>query len=176
MKQQTTFTITEGDLTQAMRLHAFGNYRQSKTIAKLAAIWVGTVIVLMLLTYADWRTWLDGVIAAAASASLASFVMGAVLFGIPLMLGPRIIRKRLEQEKLLAEPGTASWDDEFYTVTQENAHSRYAWRDYVFLREDKNVFIFATSRFNYQVLPKRALTPEQIADLRRIVKRSVDRS
>lgn len=172
IKRDVTFTLTKLDLDQAMRLHVFSNYRQIKVIAKLTILWIVVVAGVTLLTYGDRQTWPERLLDVAPVALLFASVILAVIFGVPLLLGPLANRKRLSQDKVLRQPVMGSWDDASYVVIGENVQSRVNWRDYVYLREGSTVFTFATSHFTYQILPKRVLTHEQIDDIREIISKN----
>ena len=87
----------------------------------------------------------------------------------PLALSPLVIRRRFKQDKLVRKPVSAGWDEEAYEAEQPGVHNRIAWRDYMKIREDRHLFLFFISDYSYQILPKRALTQEQIADLQRVL-------
>ncbi|NLR97145.1 YcxB family protein [Rhizobium sp. P38BS-XIX] len=90
-----------------------------------------------------------------------------VAFVIPLVLGPIIIRHRFRQDTLLRQTATVSWDEDAYEVEQPGIYNRIAWGDYSKWREGRHLFMFCRSDYSYQMLPKRVLTQEQIADIRR---------
>ena len=105
-------------------------------------------------------------------ALLALIIAATILvfsLGIPLALGPLVIRRRFKQDKLVRKPVSASWDEETYDAEQPGARNHIPWRDYMRIREDKHLFLFFISDYSYQILPKRALTAEQIADLQQIL-------
>ncbi|MGQ4275406.1 hypothetical protein [Terrihabitans sp. B22-R8] len=149
MTREATFTLIPRDLNQGVRLHTFSNYRQTKTIAKLVILWAVATALTFVIAYDDRHTWPERLHDAAPIAFVFAAVILGTIFGVPLLLAPLAIRKRFRQEKFLREPVTVSWDEKSYAVVHPNTQSRLAWTDYVFLRENRNVFTFAISNFNY---------------------------
>jgi len=167
MNRKTTFTLDELDLRRAVRLHAFSGIREKRTIIRLAVLWAIAMTVVVGFFLAAGTPWLAlrGYLLPLALV-VAATILGAGL-GIPLALSPLIIRRRFKQEKLIRQPVSAGWDAEGYEAEQPGVHNRFAWRDYMKIREDRHLFLFFLSDYNYQILPKRVLTPEQIEDLQR---------
>lgn len=163
------FTLNEIDFQRAMRLHVFSSYREAKTLIKLLILWTVCVLALGLVLY-----WLGEPLAEIYHGlPQAAFWMAIVAFGtplaIPLIFGPFAIRRRLRQDKLVLKPVSAGWDDTAYEVEQPEIRNQITWSDYYKLREDQHSFLFFVSDYSYQILPKRALSREQIEDLQRII-------
>jgi len=169
MNRKVIFTLDEIDLRRAVRLHAFSAIREKKTIIRLALLGLIAMAVVVGFFLAAGTPWpaLRGHLLPLALVIVAT-ILGTSL-GIPLALSPLVIRRRFKQEKLIRLPVSASWDEEAYEAEQPGVHNRFAWRDYMKIREDQHLFLFFLSDYNYQILPKRALTPEQIEDLQRIL-------
>ena len=169
MNRTTTFTLDELDLRRAVRLHAFSGIREKRTIIRLSVLWAIAMTVVVGFFLAAGTPWLAlrGYLLPLALV-VAATILGTGL-GIPLALSPLIIRRRFKQEKLIRQPVSAGWDAEAYEAEQPGVHNRFAWRDYMKIREDQHLFLFFLSDYNYQILPKRALTPEQIEDLQRML-------
>ena len=169
MDRKTTFTLDELDLRRAVRLHAFSGIREKRTIIRLALLWFIGMAAFVGFFSAAGMPWpeLRGNFLPVALVIVAT-ILGFGL-GLPLALSPLVIRRRFKQEKLLRLPFSASWDEAAYEAEQPGVRNRFAWRDYMKIREDQHAFLFFLSDYNYQILPKRALTQEQIADLQRVL-------
>ncbi|WP_126110654.1 MULTISPECIES: YcxB family protein [unclassified Bosea (in: a-proteobacteria)] len=169
MNRRTTFTLDELDLRRAVRLHVFSAFREKKTLVRMVVLWgisMAVVVGLFLAAGTPWLT-LHGHLLPLALVITAT-ILGTSL-GIPLALSPLVIRRRFKQEKLIRLPVSAGWDEEAYEAEQPGVRNRFAWRDYMKIREDRHLFLFFLSDYNYQILPKRALTPGQIEDLQRVL-------
>lgn len=166
MSRKTTFTLSEADLRQGVRLHVFSALRETRTIIRLSTLWVVATAALTAFnaSSASWSGLLHGLPISALIVTAAIF---GVAVGVPLALSPFAIHRRFQQDKLVRQPVSVSWDEEAYEAEQPGVHNRISWRDYAKWREDRHLFVFFMSDYNYQILPKHALTAEQIADLRR---------
>ncbi|MCV9939838.1 YcxB family protein [Boseaceae bacterium BT-24-1] len=169
MNRKTTFTLDELDLRRAVRLHAFSAIRETRTLIRMAVLWAIAMAAFIGFFSAAGMPWpeLRGHLPAIALIITAT-ILGTSL-GIPLALSPLIIRRRFKQEKLIRQPVSAGWDEEAYEAEQPGVRNHIPWRDYMKIREDRHLFLFFLSDYNYQILPKRVLTREQIEDLQRIL-------
>lgn len=175
MNRAATFTLDETDLRRANRLNLFGALRDPKTLRGLALLWG-----VSLLPLAGYHL---GAFDASAKlreamlifALLATAAILAVYLAVPLLLGPVVIRRRFREEKLLREPVSINWDAEAYEASQPGVHNRIPWGDYLKWREDRHLFVFYLSSYNFQVVPKRVLSDAQIADIRQMLPASPKR-
>lgn len=169
MNRKATFTLDELDLRRAVRLHAFSGIREKRTIIRLALLWFIAMAAFIGFFSAAGMPWpeLRGNLLPFALIIIATILLFSL--GIPLALGPLVIRRRFKQDKLVRKPVSASWDEEAYEAEQPGARNHIPWRDYMKTREDRHLFLFFISDYSYQILPKRALTAEQIADLQRVL-------
>ena len=165
MNRSATFTLDELDLRRAARLHVFSSIREPRTIGRLLTIWIVTIVVLAAWFRATGMPWPE----LRDSLLLFALIAIAVILGVavvfPLVFSPLAIRHRFRQDKLVSKPVSVRWDEEAYEAEQPGVHNRIPWRDYLKCREDRHLFVFFLSDYNYQVLPKRALTQEQIKDI-----------
>ncbi|MFC3692896.1 YcxB family protein [Chenggangzhangella methanolivorans] len=169
MNRTTTFTLAERDLRRALRLHMLAMLRQPRKLFALVAIWLVATAAIAGAYHLGGTPWPELRDSLPKLAALAAVGLLVLDVAVPLLLGARVISKRFQQDKLLVQPITASWDEEAYEAVQPSMRNRIAWRDYAMLREDRHAFVFFLSDYQYQVLPKRALSDEQVADIRGIV-------
>lgn len=169
MDRTTTFTLDELDLRRAVRLHAFSGIREKQTIIRLILLWFIGMAAFVGFFSAAGMPWpeLRGNLLPSALIITATILVFSL--GIPLALGPLVIRRRFKQDKLVRKPVSASWDEDAYEAEQPGVRNHIPWRDYMKIREDRHLFLFFISDYSYQILPKRALTQEQIADLQRVL-------
>lgn len=172
VERSTTFTLDERDLRCAARLNVFRSFQEmrSRMLCYLAILWgVSLLPFLGYLLGGHETAGLEFARGMSLFALAATALVFAVGMGLPLALSPSIIRRRFRQEKLLSQPVSASWDEEAYAAEQPGVQNRLLWSDYRRWREDRDLFLFMLSDYNFQILPKRALSPEQIADLQAIL-------
>jgi len=169
MNRKVTFKLNQLDLRRAGRLHVFSAMRDPRTVIRVSVIWAAAIAVLVGFLYLAAMPWPELL----ENLPLFALIMAAATFGVafvfPLALGPIVIRRRFRQDKLLRQAATASWDEHAYQVEQPGIYNRILWGDYSKWREDRHLFMFFRSDYSYQVLPKRALTQEQIEDIRRVL-------
>ncbi len=173
MNRKATFTLSERDLRRAGRLHVFSAMRDPRTITRVSLLWIVAMALLVGFLHLIGTPWPE----LRGNLPLFALIMAAPTFGVafvfPLalgsILGPIVIRRRFRQDKLLRQAATASWDEDAYEVEQPGIYNRIPWGDYSKWREDRHLFMFFRSDYSYQVLPKRALTEEQIEDIRRVL-------
>lgn len=169
MNRKATFTLDELDLRRAVRLHAFSGICEKRTIIRLALLWFIAMAAFIGFFSA---AGMPGPELRGNLLPFALIIVAIILvfsLGIPLALGPLVIHRRFKQDKLVRKPVSASWDEEAYEAEQPGARNHIPWRDYMKTREDQHLFLFFISDYSYQILPKRALTAEQIADLQRVL-------
>ena len=159
MNRSVSLTLTADDYVAANRLHFLNCFRRRSAIA---------VGVMFVVAYAVWMAiarldqWpMIGVIAL--NAGFAAVVI--FLIANYFLLIPMTTRRTYRKHKALHRPYTFSWSESGLTVTSESGEWKVAWDDYLKWDENEQIFILyqAPRLFN---MPKRALTPEQIVDLR----------
>lgn len=89
------------------------------------------------------------------------------LMGVIYLVVRRGIRRQWRENQLLHETVDVAWSGHGYKVVGENVRSDMPWSYYRGWRETRNLFLLYFSPVNYQILPKRYLSAEQEADLRR---------
>lgn len=169
MDRTATFTLTELDLRRSSRLQVLGSIGETRTIIRLVVVWVVGIVGYAAVMSAVGVPWPR---VRGSLPTLALALVGAILgvtVVLPLLLGPLVIRRRFRQEKQLTKPVSVRWDEEVYEAEQPGIQNRIPWADYAKRREDRHLFLFFMSDYNYQILPKRVLSEAQIADIRRIL-------
>lgn len=172
MNRQASFNLTELDLRRANRLNALASLREPKTLRALALLWGVSLLPaagFFLTTTGATAELRDGMLLFALAVTA---VIAFVAVGVPLLVGPSVIRRRFREEKLLRQPVSVSWDEQVFEAEQPGVQNRLAWRDYLRFREDEHVFLLMLSSANFQILPKRALSAAQIEDLRQELSRA----
>ncbi|WMT89454.1 YcxB family protein [Pelagibacterium sp. H642] len=160
----TRFTITAEDYANALRLH-MRRYWATRWGPKLFVIVVFVIAIgAMVMTDFD-EAWTSAAIGG---------IIGAVLLPLLgyLFIVPRRARKVYSQQKTLKQPVEVSWTQEAYIAHTEAAASTVAWTDYYGWSADGKMVMFMQSQNLFQMLPRHALTDEQMNDLTAIIERS----
>jgi hypothetical protein len=79
---------------------------------------------------------------------------------------PITTRRTYRKHKALHRPCTLSWSESGLTVTGDSGEWKISWSDYLKWAENAEIFVLYQAPRLFNMLPKRALTPEQIADFR----------
>jgi len=100
-------------------------------------------------------------------------IPAVVLFMIAnyFLLIPNATRRTYQAHKLLQRPCTFSWSENGLMVKSDSGDCRLAWSDYLKWAENAQIFLLYQAPRLFNILPKRALTPEQIADIRQCASR-----
>lgn len=169
MDRSTTFTLSERDMLNAGRRYVFFSMTERRTVIRLGLVWlvglaVGVAVFMVLGggRYDFWRAMFPALMFA---------TIGVILvpLAVPLITLPFVVKRRFRQDAMLRRPLFISWSDTHYRVETEGVTNNLLWADYSKWCEDKSQFLFFLSDYNYQILPKRVLSMEQIADLRAAV-------
>jgi hypothetical protein len=168
MNRSVSLTVTVEDYVAANRLHFLNSLRTGRSIATL----VGSI-----LSYVVWSAiaYLDqwpAIYLTILNAGVAAVLL--FLIAQYFLLIPSATRRTYQSHKALQRPSTCSWSESGLTVTNDNGEWRLAWSDFLKWTEDAQVFLLYQSPGLFNMLPKRALTPEQIADVRQCASNIAD--
>ena len=101
--------------------------------------------------------------------------MSAVI-GIAVYEVPRIqVKRSLRNSPSAQGEIVLSLDDEGTIATFPTGESRLNWRAYTKYKETGSMFLLFFSQYRYMSIPKRVMTPQQIEDLRALVKARIAR-
>ena len=145
------FTPTEGDGLNAMRASSTPRWSMFLFILLLALLFlVGIYLIDHDLPVAGW-VWL---------------ALSAVL-GIAVYEVPRIqVRRSLRSSPSAQGEIVFVLDDKGTVATFPTGESRLEWRAYTKYQETGSIFLLFFSPYRYTSIPKRAMSPEQIEELR----------
>lgn len=159
--RSVSFTLTAEDYATANKLYVRKSYKGGVGIIVVA----GVLLLYGLYFRSEYAG--DG-----SYGWLADVFYGAaiVLLALPLLsyfvLAPRAARKTYRQQKSLQQPLTLSWSSAGLKVTSEAGEWLTPWDHYLKRAENEEMLLFYQAPRLFQMLPKRALTLEQLADLR----------
>lgn len=85
---------------------------------------------------------------------------------------PRQSRRQFQQLAALAEEVQMIWDEQEVTFTRTRATATFAWNEFYRWSENDDLLLLAQSEAYYNIVPKRALDPEQSADIRRCIEQA----
>lgn len=170
MNRSISLTFTADDYVAANRLHFLQQLRNRWRAIPALTVWFAAYLIWMWVAYVDrWNA--IGIIASSAC----FVVFPAIMFTASYFLFIPIFTERTyRKQKTLHRPYICSWSETGLTLANENGEWRNAWSDYLKRREDARIFIFYLAPRLFNMVPKRALTPEQTADLRQCAKSIVE--
>lgn len=161
--EAATFRLSADDMADAARLHQIALLTQPRPLLGMVAAVFVVASAIHTFTRLDgdgYREWL-GVVAiclAGAAAYLALVTLVAV---------PRLARRQYREQRNLHEDHSAEITDQGYRVTSATGRSHIAWADYLRWTEDDRLVLLYVSSVFYQILPKRALTPDALHAMRK---------
>lgn len=160
-ERRTAFTLTPEDYAGALQTTLRDQYRKPLSIVVHAALLLGLVASLALPN----------------PEILGAFPL-ALIFLVPLIivpvnyfvLVPGRARKIFKQQKTLHREIDAAWSEAGYGAQNAPSADPLAavtpWGDYARWRENEDIVLFFHSDAMFQMLPKRALDPAQLEDIR----------
>ncbi|QCI67240.1 YcxB family protein [Phreatobacter stygius] len=155
-----TVTLTEDDYAAANKLHVLNEYRRPWSLIAIACI----VVIYCLFIYASVTGFRSFAIP-----GLYVHIIFIALLALPavnyLVLAPYTARKTFRQQKTLHHPITYSWSEAGLKATNVSGEWLVPWTDYLKWSEDDRVVLFYQAPRLFQMLPKRAVTAEQLADV-----------
>jgi len=154
------FRLTEEDGLNAMRATSTPSWGLFLFVLLLALLFlVGIYLINQNFPVAGWL-WL---------------VMSAGI-GIAVYEVPRIqVKRNLRSSPSAQGEIVLALDDEGTVATFPTGESRLNWRAYTKYKETGSMFLLFFSPYRYVSIPKRAMTPQQIEDLRALVKARIAR-
>ena len=159
MNRSVSLTLTADDYVAANQLHCLKCFRTWSALVVLAMLVLAYVIWMTIAHIDRWGP--IGVIALnAVFAAVVIFLIANYFLFIPIST-----RRTYRKHKALHRPYTYSWSETGLAITSSSGEWHVAWSDYLKWDENALVFILYQAPRLFNILPKRALTPEQIVDL-----------
>ena|SRR5205085_6313345 len=165
MNRSVSLTLTADDRVAASQFHSLGGFRGRG--GRLAILGYLIFLTIAFLTMTYLTHWMVGAILV----SLAAAASVAYGFAAYFLFIPMLARRAYRNHKALHRPYTYSWSEAGLTVADGSGEWCVPWSDYLKWRESTQAFMFYESPCQYNLVPKRALTPEQIVDLRQCAAR-----
>ncbi|MDR6869679.1 hypothetical protein J2Y55_000672 [Bosea sp. BE125] len=161
MNRSVSFTLTADDYVAANKLHVLNFYRDRFRLAVIAA----GVLLYVLFIVSDYASgWSFGTFAGIVH--LFAFFLLLMPFLSYFLFAPDIARKTFRKQKSLQQPLTWSWSEAGLKVTSDGGEWLTPWDHYLKRAENAEIFLFYQAPRLFQMVPKRVLTPEQLAELR----------
>ena len=149
--------------TRASWLKSLGSRRFAIRMAVILAI-VIVIAVATTWSEADFRATLLAI----ALIGGAGFAWLATCLGLSFLLIPRRTRRLFLQQRTLHRDFDVEWTDDHLAYRSDTTTSTIAWPDYYKWLEGRSIFLFYLNEQLPHFVPKRALTAEQIIDLRNV--------
>lgn len=165
-RMQVTYELTQRDFIDAVRAHrnrsAFRKWFR-RTFASIAFVLAG-VGLLQFGFHPDNQT-----LSNFAPLFVLAAVWAALTWGTPWLLARRLFVK----QPSLQGPRTMTLDTAGVHLRWSGGTSDFVWNNFTRQLEGKNQFLLYTSPILFTIVPKRALTDEQLSEFRAILAQSV---
>jgi hypothetical protein len=154
---RVTYKLTERDLLEAQGKHG-GFWSKGLRIVGLFSAAVGLVSLAM-----DPKQYPGAV--------------GAVFFGLFLAFGLRLlVRLSFRRDKRLQDQFEVLVSDSGMEVSSSTVTSKYGWSAFTRYVESKNLFLVYQASQVFNVIPKRAFTPEDLNSFRSMLHQNLGRA
>lgn len=155
------FALVADDVVAASKLYSLTGLKQRKVWIAWACLWLGFVVFLIVVNGVDralsrWPMLLG--------ISLLPFLVILLLVWI---MGPISARRMFRQQKSLQGQLVYAWSDTGLHTESEYGSFDIPWSHFIRRAEDDRTFLLFESDRLYRMIPKRVLTADQQASLRR---------
>lgn len=160
------FRLTADDMAAAARLHQLASVITPRGLAFNLGLVLAVATGIFLYTkrpdggFGAWLVIAGGVL---------GYFVTVCIIGIlvlVLVVAPKLGRRQFREQKNLAEELEFSLDGKVYAVMGATSRSALPWSDYLKWTENEELMLLHVSSYYYQILPKRALAPEDVAAIR----------
>lgn len=151
-----SFTLTPQDWIAAQRFH-FRQY-SLKSLLRIGLV-LGAIHTVLWLVGEDRR--LFDLASGLGTLAVALLAIGAVLY----LLLPSRSRRLYAQTASMRRAMTISWSDWGVRFDAENGTWREAWSDFFRIADSRTSILLLVNDSMFYLVPKRALSPDQIADI-----------
>ena len=159
MNRSVSLTLTADDYVAANQLHLRDSLRRPSGLACFALPVLAYVILMTIAYLQRWETAQVVAVNAGAAFFVAFIVANYFVFT------PVTTRRNYGKQKTLHRPYTYAWSETGLRISNDSGEWHVAWSDYLKWREDARIFVFYQGPRLFNMLPKRVLTPEQVADV-----------
>jgi len=156
------YELTKRDFYEALIAHQYRS-KFSKCCRYSMPVFIAIFLGVSLLSavFSPISQWLS----TAVPMLLISVFWAGLLWGLPwLMAGKQFVKQPLAHGSK-----TGIFDAAGIHWFGDSAESKLEWKHYIRVLDSKNHFLFYISPFAFNIVPKRAFTAEQIADLRELI-------
>jgi hypothetical protein len=162
--RSVVFQLEAQDLVHAHRLH-FRQYMKSRAGLTRLAVVTALGILLYGALMGSILPWNQAVWFILVFALIVPIGTVGIPFLIVYASSRSVARRTLRQQKTLQHPIQLSWSDDGMVMSNNFGEARMAWIDYRKIRQDRHMVLLYESDRLYRMIPKRALSAAQSADL-----------
>jgi hypothetical protein len=100
--------------------------------------------------------------------------LALVAIGLFFAFGAKLqLRASLKRDKRLQDQFEAVISEDFIEISSPDATSKYGWSSFTRYIESTNLFLLYQSQHVYNIFPKRAFTPEDLASFRDLLRQEL---
>ena len=163
---QISYELTQKDFTEAYTVH-----RNRKTWRKWARLILISIVALFTAVILLGSLVKPSV--QQAKPLVPFLVLLAMWVGVLWVLPWWTMRRQFLQQPGARGPRTLTLDDTGAHWRWNGGSSDVEWKNYIQSVEGKNQILFYTSPACFNIVPKRAIVPEQLAELRALLQQSI---
>jgi hypothetical protein len=156
-------TYTAEDYVAASRLHARASYLSKRALRPLLILWL-IYSALALVIIHDWSVRTIALSVGGAALVTIGVALGIVILNAFIL--PRRSRRLFAQQRALHAEFTIAWDADSFSLEATTGSGRHGWGDFIRAAENREIILLFQSDMLFNMLPKRALSDAQIADIR----------
>jgi YcxB-like protein len=163
---QITYELTQKDFTEAYTAHRSGKAfsRWSRRIFISIMVLMALVVLLESVTRPGLET---------ARSLLPLLVLIAMWIGVLWILPWWTMRRQFLQQPGAHGPRALALDDAGAHWKWSGGSSDVEWKNYIRSVEGKNQILFYTSPACFNILPKRSMSPQQLDEIRELLKQNI---
>jgi hypothetical protein len=167
---EITYELTQGDFLDSLIAHRNGSaYRKWSFRLVFSSLFVSVGLCLLMLAERPHDESLR--------ASLAPWIALGVIWAVVMWARPRWwARNQYTKQPGVQGPRTVIIDAEGVHSCWNGGSSDIEWKNYIRYVESKRHFLLYSSPVIFNTLPKRALTPEQVSEFRKLLAQNISKT
>ncbi|WP_297322860.1 YcxB family protein [uncultured Bartonella sp.] len=175
MTRQIVFTLDKQEALDALKAHYRSHALTRKTFLRLFFLWICSIAVMsIILVIIDGAAWFEhwGHSLYRISAIYAIIIISIWILNYFVLIS-RHAQQIVKADKQIGLEQTWIWDDHAVAIRSSYIKGTYPFRLFYDWREYPTFIALYISTQKFNILPKSAMTEEQLDDLREILQREI---